>query len=58
MTSNPLARRRAEEPSRSLDEHVATLNRMNWVRASGKPYFVGERKLEDGEIQRFVDRTS
>lgn len=58
MTSNPLAKRRAEEPSRSLDEYVATLNAFRWVKDSGKPYFVGSRRKGDGTIERYVDRAA
>lgn len=57
MTSNPLARRRSEEPpTRNVREHVEMLNKMNWVRASGKLYFVNERRKDDGTTELFVDR--
>jgi len=50
--NNPLMRRNPGQPPRSgitrehIEAHVAWLNSLNWVRASGKPYFV--KTTEDG----------
>lgn len=56
MTANPLMRF-TPRPTPSVEEHVAMLNKMNWVRASGRPYFVGEkRNPADGSVEHFVDR--
>jgi len=58
MTANPLMRFRPEEPQRNVWDHVEMLNKMTWVRASGRLYFVGERRKEDGTIEHFVDRAA
>lgn len=59
-SSNPLALRRTEamplDPIQALHNHVAELNRHNWVRTSGKAYFVGKRIKADSSIEYFVDR--
>jgi len=53
MTTNPLTLRRENPPSKlggatveDLQRHCDWLNSLNWVKASGKPYFV--RKRDDG----------
>jgi hypothetical protein len=58
MTSNPLAKRRADEPIRDVRDHVDMLNRMAWVRASDRPYFVATTRKEDGTIEYRVDRAA
>jgi hypothetical protein len=57
MTANPLMVR--QSPGRDTytpEAHVEKLNNYQWVVASGKLYFVNERTLADGKIERFVDR--
>jgi hypothetical protein len=60
MTANPLMRRAEPtfDPIEKLHNHVAELNRHNWVRTSGKAYFVGKRIKADSSIEYFVDRQS
>lgn len=38
-----------------LHDHVAWLNGLNWVRLSGKPYFVSVRDTPNGPLH-YVDR--
>lgn len=60
MINSPFDKRRGDEPPNGgliqLEAHVAKLNNYNWVRASGKPYFVAKRTKADGTIEHFVDR--
>lgn len=56
MISNPLAVRRSEAPSTSLEEHVAKLNNYRWVVASGKLFYIASRTRADGTIERYVER--
>lgn len=56
--NNPLMRRNPGEPPRGggggritkemIEGHVRWLNSLNWVRYSGKPYFV--KTLDDGRV--------
>jgi hypothetical protein len=39
-----------------LYNHCAKLNALNWVKASGLPYFINQRRDEDGKIVHFLDR--
>jgi hypothetical protein len=41
-----------------LEDHVAMLNRMDWVRASGKPYLVCKIDNERLGIMREGERTT
>jgi hypothetical protein len=57
MTDNPLiSRQTATRSTYTVEAHVAQLNVYNWVHASGKPFYVGERTKASGLIERFVDR--
>lgn len=61
MTANRLAvvdgdRRRGTVTVEMLYDLVERSNRMEWVRDSGKPYFVGRRANGDGTITHFLDR--
>jgi hypothetical protein len=59
MTDNPLIGRQPQKPGRvtkeMLDALAERLNRMSWVKQSGKPYFVGKRTNENG-AEHFLDR--
>lgn len=39
-----------------LQHHCATLNSYKWVKASGLPYFINQRRDENGKIVHFLDR--
>jgi len=39
-----------------LYKHCEEANKMNWVIASGRPYFVNRRENSDGTFTHFVDR--
>lgn len=39
-----------------LQAYCVRLNRMNWVRLSGRPYFITEWTDEDGEARHKLDR--
>ena len=39
-----------------LYEYVEQINQRNFVRASGKPYFVGRKANVDGTFTHFLDR--
>lgn len=65
MTSpeNPILAARAAQQKRSisadeamLQDHCTMLNRFNWVRASGKPYRVIQRKNDDGSFTLMIER--
>lgn len=57
MTDNPLIRKAPPTDGLlRLEQHVASLNGNNWVRASGKLYFINQRTKADGSIEHFVDR--
>lgn len=60
MTANPLMLRQPARPGKvtleMLHELAASLNRSNFVRDSGLPYFVGRRVDEDGTAKHFLDR--
>lgn len=58
MTANPLmtARSPAYGGIENLELHVARLNALNWVRDSGRLYFVARRESADGTDTHFVDR--
>lgn len=59
MTANPLIKRQAEIHvfgEEKVRRHVEWLNGLNFVIASGRPYFVAERQKPDGIIEHFVDR--
>jgi len=38
-----------------IERHVQWLNSLDFVRASGRPYFVGSKEV-DGEVKHFWDR--
>ena len=57
MTANPLLDRQPKQPIRDVREHVDSLNRLAWVKASGRPYFVATTRREDGTVEYRVDRT-
>jgi len=42
----------------ALQNHCANLNKLNWVIASGRPYFVNRREGSDGTFTHFVDRSA
>lgn len=42
----------------ALQNHCANLNKLNWVIASGRPYFVNRRENSDGTFTHFVDRSA
>jgi len=58
--TNPLFGRQPQRPGKvtidTLIAYAAELNTKNFVVASGKPYFVGVRTLNDGTSQHFLDR--
>lgn len=56
MTSNPLARRRSEEPMFDLWQYAEWLNGLGFVRASERPYFVSSRLRPDQSLEQFLDR--
>lgn len=60
MTANPLLDGQLAKSGKvtveMLHELVERSNRMEWVRASGKPYFVGKRTNGDGTFTHFLDR--
>lgn len=58
MTANPLLNRQPQQPIRDVRDHVDMLNRMAWVRASDRPYFVATTRKEDGTIEYRVDRAA
>lgn len=39
-----------------MQNHVETLNRLQWVRASGRPYFIAVREDAGGRKHHYVDR--
>lgn len=39
-----------------LQNHCATINSYNWVKESGLPYFINQRRDENGKIVHFLDR--
>lgn len=49
-------RHRGDGPDPRLQKHCDMLNDMNWVRASGLPYFVNAKVKDDGSTEHFVDR--
>jgi hypothetical protein len=52
---NPLMTGNRPVPhQRSLEAHCEWLNTLNWVRASGKPYFIST--MEDGT--RYLNRAA
>ena len=60
--TNPLDKKSAQIPARygidALQNHCAELNKLNWVIASGRPYFVNRRENSDGTFTHFVDRSA
>ena len=42
----------------ALQNHCANLNKLNWVIASGRPYFVNRQEGSDGTFTHFVDRSA
>jgi len=59
MTKNPLAlvetQRRAHW---DLDEFCEESNRLNFVRSSGKPFFISKMTMPDGTVRRYLDRNA
>lgn len=59
MTANPLMLRQPTGSGRATPDSLASyaedLNRMNWVKASGQPYFVNKRADDDG-VKHYLDR--
>jgi hypothetical protein len=41
-----------------LYKHCEEANKLNWVIASGRPYFVNRRENSDGTFTHFVDRSA
>lgn len=62
MTDNQLATRLASTQragkvtTEMLFEYADRLNRMNFVRCTDKPYFVGRRENSEGKIEAYLDR--
>lgn len=42
----------------ALQNHCENLNKLRWVIASGRPYFVNRRESSDGTFTHFVDRSA
>lgn len=40
----------------ALQSHVAMLNAYNWVKASGRLYFIAVRESDDGRKHYYIDR--
>jgi hypothetical protein len=57
---NPLLGRQPQRSGRvtaeMLYDHCDELNATNFVKASGKPYFVGQRTNAKGALEHFLDR--
>jgi len=62
MTDTLRKSREQASPARygidALQNHCAQLNKLNWVIASGRPYFVNRRENSDGSFSHFVDRSA
>lgn len=56
MSANPLLVISKSSHSKSLESHCHWLNGLNWVQASGNPYFIAERTKPDGSIERYLGR--
>lgn len=58
MTANPLMRidRPIGGGVEYLEMHVARLNNYNWIRDSGKPFFIAKRARADGTDEHYVER--
>lgn len=60
MADNPFQDRsegkRGKVTLEMFQEMVERSNAMEWVRQSGKPYFVGKRTNGDGTFTHFLDR--
>ena len=41
-----------------LYKHCEEANKLRWVIASGRPYFVNRRENSDGTFTHFVDRSA
>lgn len=62
MTANPLLAaagyRAGTVTADMLHEAAERYNRSEWVRASGKPYFVSRKDNGDGTFTHMLDRMS
>ena len=52
MAEAPVARYGVD----ALQSHCEELNAMNWVRKSGRPFYVASKVDDDGVVTHFVDR--
>lgn len=41
-----------------LDEFCAASNNFNFVRSSGRPYFISQMMMPDGTVRRYLDRNA
>jgi len=61
MANNPILDRGQPEKKKlvtkeMLEGLVVRSNALNWVKQSGKPYFLNKRTNDDGTITHFLDR--
>ena len=50
MTNNPLVLTGKQKKTWDLDEFCEASNRFNWVRQSGRPYFITTKRDDNGDI--------
>lgn len=58
-TRNPLALAANDQRKvYDLDQFCAESNLYNFVRSSGRPYFISQMTMPDGTVRRYLDRNA